>query len=79
MIAIFYTALVLGYTLDGQMLTATFWVKSYDQCLQAMDELEHMYDFIADQVATDNRIFMWCKESPVPSKKQVKPMPKPNA
>ena len=79
MIAIFYTALVLGYTLDGEMLTATFWVKSYDQCLQAMAQLEHMYDFIADQVATDNRMFMWCEETSVPSKEQVKPMPKPNA
>jgi len=38
-----------------------------------------MYDFIADQVATDNRMFMWCEESVVPSKEQVKPMPKPNA
>ena len=86
MILIYYTALVLGYTLDGEMLTTTFWVKSYDQCIEAMDQLEHMYDFLADHVATDNRMYMWCEETSVPSNEQdilrtmpVKPRMRPNS
>ena len=78
MILVYYTALILGYSLDGEKLSATFWMNSYEQCLEAMDHLDDMYDFIADNVATDNRIFMWCYKSDVPSNEIIKPRMRPN-
>ena len=76
---VYYTALVLGYTLNDEKLSATFWMRSYSQCLEAMDHLEHMYDYIADHVASDNRIFMWCEKSDVPSNTITKPRMRPNS
>lgn len=77
MMLVYYTALVFGYSLDSEKLTTTFWLKSYDQCIEAMDHLEHMYDYIADHVASDNRIFMWCDKSTVQSNEIIKPKPRP--
>jgi len=79
MILVYYTALILGYTLHGEKLSATFWMNSYEQCLEAMDHLDDMYDFIADNVATDNRMFMWCHKSDVPSNEIIKPRMRPNS
>tara|TARA_B100001287_G_scaffold107686_3_gene90727 strand:- start:4318 stop:4563 length:246 start_codon:yes stop_codon:yes gene_type:complete len=77
MIIAYYTALVLGYTLDGERIVTRFWLDSYDQCLDAMDYLEPMYDYIADHVATDNRIYMWCDKTRVRSSTPIKPKPRP--
>ena len=79
MMLVYYTALVLGYTLNDEKLSATFWTKSYDQCLEAMTHLEDMYDYLADHVAEDNRMFMWCEKSDVPSNDLVKPRLRPNS
>lgn len=78
MMLVYYTALVFGYTIHGEPVSVTFWLESYKQCLEAMSELEGMYDYIADQVS-DHRIFMWCDQSSIPSNEQIKPMPRPNA
>tara|TARA_R100001440_G_C2457899_1_gene109369 strand:+ start:344 stop:583 length:240 start_codon:yes stop_codon:yes gene_type:complete len=78
MILVYYTALILGYSLNGEKLSATFWMNSYQQCLEAMDHLEDMYDFIADHVTTDDRMFMWCHKSDVPSNEIIKPRMRPN-
>ena len=32
MILAYYTALILGYKIDGEHLTARFWMQSYAQC-----------------------------------------------
>ena len=32
--------------------------ESYEQCLEAIDHLEPMYDYIADNVASTNRIYV---------------------
>tara|TARA_B100001057_G_C22619913_1_gene860079 strand:- start:143 stop:424 length:282 start_codon:yes stop_codon:yes gene_type:complete len=77
MIIAYYTALVLGYTLDGERIVTRFWLDSYEQCIEAMDHLEHMYDYIADHVASDNRIYMWCDKSTVRSATPLKPKPRP--
>jgi len=74
----YYTALVLGYTLQKEPVTVTFWLNSYDQCLDAMDSMEDMYDFLADHVS-DNRIFMICDKSNVKSNDLVKPRLRPNS
>ena len=79
MIIAYYTALVLGYTLDGERIVTRFWLDSYDQCIEAMDHLEPMYNYIADNVATDNRIFMWCDKTSIRSATPVKPKIRPNS
>lgn len=79
MMLVYYTALVLGYTLNDEKLSGTFWMKSYDQCLEAMTHLEDMYDYLADHVAEDNRIFMWCEKSDVLSNTITKPRMRPNS
>ncbi len=76
---VYYTALVLGYTLNEEKLSGTFWLKSYDQCVQAMTHLEDMYDYLADHVVEDDRIFMWCEKSDVPSNTITKPRMRPNS
>jgi hypothetical protein len=73
----FFTALVFSYTLQKEPVTVTFWLNSYDQCLDAMDSMEDMYDFLADHVS-DNRIFMICDKSNVKSNDLVKPRLRPN-
>ena len=77
MMLVYYTALVLGYTIHGEPVSVTFWLESYNQCLDAMDELEVMYDFLAEHVS-DNRIFMWCDQSSVQSNEIIKPRLRPN-
>ena len=79
MMLVYYTALVLGYTLNDEKLSGTFWMKSYDQCLEAMTHLEDMYDYLADHVAEDNRIFMGCEKSDVLSNTITKPRMRPNS
>jgi len=74
----FFTALVFSYTLQKEPITVTFWLNSYDQCLDAMDSMEDMYDFLADHVS-DNRIFMICDKSNVKSNDLVKPRLRPNS
>jgi hypothetical protein len=74
----FFTALVFSYTLQKEPVTVTFWLNSYDQCLDAMDSMEDMYDFLADHVS-DNRIFMICDKSNVKSNDLVKPRLRPNS
>ena len=78
MILAFYTALILGYKIDGEHVTARFWMQSYAQCLQAMDEIEALYDYIADNIS-DKHIYLWCEKSEVISSfdTRVKPMPRP--
>ena len=77
MIIAYFTALVLGYTLDRERIVTRFWFESYDQCLEAMDHLEPMYDYIADNVASTNRIYMWCDKSKIRSATPIKPKLKP--
>ena len=74
----FFTALVFSYTLQKEPVAVTFWLNSYDQCLDAMDSMEDMYDFLADHVS-DNRIFMICDKSNVKSNDLVKPRLRPNS
>jgi len=79
MILAYYTALILGYKIDGEHLTARFWMQSYAQCLQAMDHVEELYEFIADNIS-DKHIYMWCEKSEVISSFDtgLKPMPRPD-
>ena len=79
MIIAYFTALVLGYTLDGERIVTRFWFESYEQCLEAMDHLEPMYDYIADNVASTNRIYMWCDETKIRSATPIKPKIRPNS
>ena len=76
MMLVYYTALVFGYSLDSEKLTTTFWLKSYDQCIEAMIQLEDFYDYIADNVS-GNKIYMWCDQSTVQSNEITKPKPRP--
>jgi len=38
-----------------------------------------MYDYLADYVVEDNRMFMWCEKSDVPSNTITKPRMRPNS
>ena len=76
MILIYYTALVLGYKIDGEHVTARFWMQSYEQCLDAMDHVEELYDFIADNISGKN-IYLTCDKTEVASNSIIKPEPRP--
>lgn len=78
MIIAFYTAMILGYRIDGEHVTARFWMQSYQQCLDAMDHAEKLYEFIADNIS-DKHIYLWCEKSEVVSSfdMTIKPMPRP--
>ena len=78
MILAFYTALILGYRIDGEHVTARFWMQSYEQCLEAMDHIESLYDYISDNIS-DQHIYLWCEKSEVVSSfdTTLKPMPRP--
>ena len=78
MMLVYYTALVFGYSLDSEKLTTTFWLKSYDQCIEAMIQLEDFYDYIADNVS-GNKIYMWCDKSTVQSNEIIKPKIRPDS
>lgn len=73
----FFTALVFSYTVQGEKVTVKLWLNSYEQCLEAMTTTEPLYDFMADNVS-DNRIFMLCEKSSVPSNMIVKPRLRPD-
>jgi len=76
MILVFYTALILGYKIDGEHVTARFWMQSYEQCLDAMDDVAELYDFIADNISGKD-IYLFCDKSEVASNTIIKPMPRP--
>ena len=76
MILAYYTALILGYKMDGEQLTVRFWLKSYEQCLESMDHLDTFYDYLSDNIAGKD-IYLWCDKSNVPSNSLIKPMPRP--
>ena len=78
MILAYYTALILGYKIDGEHVTARFWMQSYEQCLDAMDQIESLYDYIADNISGKD-IYLWCDKTQVISSfdTNVKPMPRP--
>tara|TARA_B100000035_G_scaffold48871_1_gene37397 strand:- start:121 stop:357 length:237 start_codon:yes stop_codon:yes gene_type:complete len=73
----FFTALVFSYTIQDEKVTVRLWLNSYEQCLDAMISAEPMYTFMADNVS-DNRIFMLCEKSSVPSTMTVKPRLRPD-
>ena len=78
MILAYYTALILGYKIDGEHVTARFWMQSYQQCLQALDEIEDLYDYISDNLSGPH-IYLWCEKSEVISSfdTTVKPRARP--
>tara|TARA_R100000654_G_scaffold1381_3_gene5052 strand:- start:1790 stop:2035 length:246 start_codon:yes stop_codon:yes gene_type:complete len=78
MILLFYTALILGYKIDGEHVTTRFWMQSYEQCLDAMDHIESLYDYIADNIS-DTDIYLWCEKSEVVSNfnTSIRPVPRP--
>ena len=79
MILLFYTALILGYKIDGEHVTTRFWMQSYEQCLDAMDHIESLYDYIADNIS-DKDIYLWCEKSEVISSfdATIRPRPRPD-
>lgn len=64
----YFTALLLTYTIQidgrGELVTARFWLNSYEQCIESMDHLEGMYDFLADHVS-DKRMYLRCEQTNV--------------
>jgi hypothetical protein len=80
MILAYYTALILGYKIDGEHVTARFWMHSYEQCLKSMDHIETLYEYISDNIAGSD-IYLWCEKSDILSSmdSSIKPMPRPPA
>ena len=78
MIATFYTALVFGYTLHGERITTAMWFASEQQCFTAMDHLETLYNYIADNVS-GKEIYMWCDKSDVASSVAIDQSVRPKA
>jgi len=78
MILAYYTALILGYKIDGEHVTARFWMQSYEQCLKSMDHIGSLYEYISDNIAGSD-IYLWCEKSDVLSSmdSSIKPMPRP--
>ena len=78
----YFTALLLTYTLQGEIVTARFWLNSYEQCIQSMDHMIDMYDYLADNVS-DNRMYLRCEQTDVFSgineERLVKPRLRPNS
>jgi|TARA_R100001463_G_scaffold102997_1_gene157319 hypothetical protein len=78
----YFTALLLTYTLQGEIVTARFWLNSYEQCIESMDHMIDMYDYIADNVS-DNRMYLRCEQTEVFSgineERLVKPRLRPNS
>ena len=82
----YFTALLLTYTIQidgrGELVTARFWLNSYKQCIESMDHLEGMYDFLADNVS-DKRMYLRCEQTKVFSgineERLIKPRPRPNS
>lgn len=78
MILAYYTALVLGYKIDGEQITVRFWLQSYEQCLKSMDHIESLYEYISDNIAGPH-IYLWCDKSDVLSSidSSIKPKLRP--
>jgi hypothetical protein len=78
MILAFYTALILGYKIDGEQVTVRFWLQSYEQCLKSMDHIESLYEYISDNIAGPD-IYLWCDKSNVLSSmdSSIKPKRRP--
>lgn len=78
----YFTALLLTYTLQGEIVTARFWLNSYEQCIESMDHMIDMYDYLADNVS-DKRMYLRCEQTEVFSgineERFVKPRLRPNS
>lgn len=78
----YFTALLLSYTLQGELVTARFWLNSYEQCIESMDHMIDMYDYLADNVS-DKRMYLRCEQTEVFSgineERFVKPRLRPNS
>ena len=78
----YFTALLLTYTLQGEIVTARFWLNSYEQCIESMDHMIDMYDYLADNVS-DKRMYLRCEQTEVFSgineERLVKPRLRPNS
>lgn len=78
----YFTALLLTYTLQGELVTARFWLTSYQQCIESMDHMEGMYDYLADNVS-GKLIYLRCEQTSIFSgineERFIKPRLRPNS
>lgn len=76
MTALYFTALVFGYTLHGQALETAIWFSSYAQCVDAIPHMERIYDYVADTIST-NDIYVWREETEIQSNTIIRPKLRP--
>ena len=74
---VYFTALVLSYTLHNHEIDTVVWFESEQHCMKAMSSrtFDHMYDHMYELYGND--ISMWCLPSDVQSK-LVRPRVRPN-